>query len=169
MVMPQSVIEEFSIGKKDWRMRAMIAVGCIAFVVAGCGPREPLVVKQFTVKETNPSQGNDLLIRGESMKRLYGAVEQVDREKRKGQYYSVRWRAEPSGGPVEIRFQYRQASTGSRVLELIQTQDASKGTGVAEFAIAGDHYLQGGRVLAWRMLLKQGGQDLAEKRSFLWQ
>ena len=146
-----------------------MVVGWLALVLTSCGPREPLVVKQFTVSETNPSVNQDLLVRGESQKRLFGAVEQKDREKRKGQYYSVRWRANPAGGPVKVQFQYRQASTGSQVLELAQTQEASRGTGLVEFAIAGDAYLKGGRVLSWRTLLTQNGQELAEKRSFLWQ
>ncbi|MGJ8726504.1 MAG: hypothetical protein ACSHYB_18310 [Roseibacillus sp.] len=150
-------------------MRVIVMLGFLALVLASCGPREPLVVKQFTVKDVNPSWSDDLLVRGESQKRLYGAVEQIDREKRKGQYYSVRWRANPAGGPAKVRFQYRQASTGSRVHELVQTVAATKGTGVVEFSIAGDTYLKGGRVLAWRMLLSQNGQDLAEKKSFLWE
>lgn len=150
-------------------MKAIITAGCLTLVLASCGSREPLVVKQFTVKNSDPAWSDDLLVRGEVQKRLYGAVEQVDREKRKGQYYSVRWRANPGGGPVKVRFQYRQASTGSQLRELEQTVAATKGTGVVEFSVAGDSYLKGGRVLAWRMLLSQGGQDLAEKRSFLWE
>ena len=146
-----------------------MGAGFLALVLAGCGAREPLVVKQFTVKDIVPNRSDDPLVRGETQKRLYGAIEQVDREKRKGQYYSVRWRANPAGGPVEVHFQYRQASTGSQVLELVQTADATRGTGLVEFAIAGDVYIKGGRVLAWRMLLKQDGQDLAERKSFLWE
>ena len=169
MVMPQSVIEEMTIGKKDCPMRVFVVVGFLVLVLASCGSREPLVVKQFTVKETNVGGLDDFLVRGEAQKRLYGAVEQVDREKRIGQYYSVRWRANSAGGPVKVRFQYRQASTGSRVLELEKTEAAARGTGLVEFAIAGDNYFKGGRVLAWRMVLSQNGQDLAEKKSFLWE
>ena len=149
-------------------MRLFALAGCLALILSSCGSREPLVVKQFTVRDTDPSWSQDLLVRGEVQKRLYGAVEIKDREKRKGQYYSVRWRAEPGGGPVTVRFQYRQASTGSRVLELAQSVPADRGTGVVEFAIAGDSYLEGGRVLAWRMLLIQNDQTLAERKSFLW-
>lgn len=146
-----------------------ILAGCLALIFSSCGSREPLVVKQFTVREVNPDWSQDLMVRGEVQKRLYGAVEEKDREKRKGQYYSVRWRAEPTGGPVTVRFQYRQASTGSRIHELAQSVSAGKGTGVVEFAVAGDSYLKAGRVLAWRMQLSQNGQTLAEKKSFLWE
>ena len=98
-------------------------------VLASCGSREPLVVKQFTVRDTDSSWSEDLLIRGESQKRLFGAVELADREKRKGQYYSVRWRANPAGGPVKVRFQYRQTSTGSRLHELEANGVGDQGDG----------------------------------------
>ena len=150
-------------------MKAIVMVGCLALILVSCGSREPLVVKQFTVREVNPDWSEDLMVRGEVQKRLYGAVEQSERETRKGQYYSVRWRANPAGGAVKVRFQYRQAATGSRVQELVQTVDAQAGTGVVEFSVVGESYLKGGRVLAWRMVLAQGGQDLAEKKSFLWE
>ena len=150
-------------------MRAMIVAGSLVLFLVGCGTREPLVVKQFTVREVDSNTRDDLMVRGEIQKRLYGAIAREDREKRKGQYYSVRWRANPAGGPVKVRFQYRQAATGSRLRELVQTVDAGRGTGVVEFSVAGDSYLQGGRVLAWRMILSQDGQHLAEKKSFLWE
>ncbi len=143
--------------------------GLLVFFLASCTSREALVVKQFTVRETNPAWSEDLLVRGEIQKRLYGAVEEKDREQRRGQYYSVRWRADPAGGPVTVRFQYRQAATGSRTQELKTSVAATEGTGVVEFAVAGDVFFKGGRVLAWRMLLSQNGQNLAEKRSFLWE
>lgn len=150
-------------------MKAILLASSLGLLLASCGPREPLEVKQFTVRETDPDWSQDLMVRGEVQKRLYGAVEQIDREKRKGQYYTARWRADPAAGPVTIRFQYRQAATGSRVRELSQTVAAQRGTGAVEFSIAGDSYLKGGRVLAWRMLLSQNGQNLAEKKSFLWE
>lgn len=149
-------------------MKVIIAVGILGLILTSCGSREPLEVKQFTVRNIEDGWSDDLLVRGEVQKRLYGVLEQADREKRKGQYYSARWRAAPTGGPVKVRFQYRQAATGSKLRELVHTVPSTKGTGVVEFAIAGDSYIKGGRVLAWRMILSQGGVDLGEKKSFLW-
>lgn len=150
-------------------MKVLIVAGILTLVLASCGSREPLVVKQFTLREVDADWSDDPMVRGEVQKRLYGAIEQAEREKRRGQYYSVRWRADPSGGPVMVKFQYRQASTGSRIQELTQAIANETGTGVVEFSVAGDSYLKGGRVLAWRMMLLQRGQELAEKRSFLWE
>lgn len=167
--MPQSIIEEIVNGKEDCPMRAIGWAGCMGLILASCGSQEPLVVKQFTVRETDPGWSEDLMVRGEIQKRLYGAVDQADREKRKGQYYSVRWRANPAGGPVEIRFQYRQAASGSRILTLAQKVPAAEGVGVVEFSVAGDSFQKGGRVLAWKMTLSQDGGVLAEEKSFLWE
>ena len=150
-------------------MRAMVAAAGITLFLVACAPRESLEVKQFTLREVNPDWNQDLMVRGEVQKRLYGAVEQEDREKRKGQYYSVRWRGDSDFAPLEVRFQYRQASTASQVHELVQTVESKGGTGVVEFAIVGDVYSVGGRVLSWRMELSQNGQVLGEKRSFLWE
>ncbi|MFC0018681.1 hypothetical protein [Roseibacillus persicicus] len=167
--MPQSIIEEFQIGKEDCPMKAIGWAGCMGLILASCSNHDPLAVKQFTVRDTDPGWSEDLMVRGEIQKRLYGAVEQEDREKRKGQYYSVRWRANPVGGLVQIRFQYRQAATASKVLAVTQTVPADEGTGVVEFSVAGDSYRKGGRVLAWRMTLSQGGNLLGEEKSFLWE
>lgn len=150
-------------------MRAIGWACGVTLILASCSNHDPLAVKQFTVRETDPGWSEDLMVRGEIQKRLYGAVEQADREKRKGQYYSVRWRANPAGGPVTIRFQYQQAVSGSKMLSLSQTVPAGDGSGVVEFSVAGDAYIKGGRVLAWRMTLSQNGQLLGEEKSFLWE
>ena len=138
-------------------------------MLASCVTREPLAVKQFTVKEVNTIDNTDLMVRGELQKRLYGAIDQKDREDRKGQYYSVRWRANPTGGPVEVKFQYRQAATGSRSTQISKTVPAAGGTGLLEFAVAGEAYRKQGRVIAWQVLLSQDGVELGQKKSFLWE
>ena len=137
------------------------------FALVSCGSREPLVVKQFTLREVDKVWSEDALIQGEGRKRLYGAVSRKEREDRKGQYYSVRWRASEAGEPVRVEFAYRQASTGSQVKVLQHELQAAK-TGVVEFSIAGESYRTGGRVLSWRMRLYQGEALLGEQKSFLW-
>lgn len=150
-------------------MRVMAVAACLSLILASCSSREPLKVKQFTVRRVDANWNDDLFIRGEVQKRLYGAVEKEEREKRVGQYYSVRWRANSAGGPVKIRFQYRQAVSGSKIYEIAQSVTPSLGSGVVEFSVAGDAYLKGGRVLAWQVLSSQDGQELGRQRSFLWE
>ena len=49
-------------------MRLFVLAGCLGLILSSCGPREPLVVKQFTVSEVDPSWRQDLLVRGEIQK-----------------------------------------------------------------------------------------------------
>lgn len=149
-------------------MKVLMALLAL-LVVTSCGSKEALVVKQFTVKEIGWNRNDDeLMVRGEVQKRLYGAISQQEQEDRKGQYYSVRWRASPSGEPVRVEFAYRQAVTGSQIKRLQHQLPAGR-TGVVEFSVAGESYRVGGRVLAWRMRLFQGETLLSEKQSFLWE
>ena len=135
--------------------------------LSACGSRESLVVKQFTLRDVDAAWSKDRLIRGEGRKRLYGAVSQAEREDRKGQYYSVRWRASATGEPVKVEFAYRQAATGSKIQTLAHQLPAGD-TGVVEFSVTGESYREGGRVLSWRMRLYQGEVLLGEQKSFLW-
>ena len=41
--------------------------------------------------------------------------------------------------------------------------------GTAEFAVIGDDYFEGGRVLAWKAALTRGGREISTRRSYLWE
>ncbi|MBK1834095.1 hypothetical protein [Roseibacillus ishigakijimensis] len=150
-------------------MKPIVWLAGLALVGASCSSHERLEVKQFTVRAADPEWSDELMVRGEIQKRLYGAVSEEERQARRGQYYSARWRVDPAAGPIRVTFQYRQAATGSQVRALVQDIVPQAETGVAEFQIAGEAYQKGGRVLAWRTTLEQGDQLLGEKKSFLWE
>lgn len=135
--------------------------------LSSCSSQDPLKVKQFTLREVDPLFNDDDFLRGERQKRLYGAISQEERADRLGQYYSVRWRASPTGGPVRVQFQYRQAASGSRI-NVLEHQAPAAGKGSVEFMVTGESYRKSGRVLAWRMRLFQDEVLLAEELSYLW-
>lgn len=143
-------------------------VFALSLILISCGTREAVEVKQFTVKEIETDWGDDAMVRGENLKRLYGAVGLEERLARRGQYFSVRWRGSAAGGPVRVEFFYRQAATGSRMHRLVREVPAAK-TGLVEFSVNGAAYQEGGRVTAWRVLVTQGENLLGEKQSFLWE
>jgi len=149
-----------------FRVYIVAFFGC--FLVS-CGNRDALEVRQFTLRDTDSAWSDDLMIRGEIQRHLFGAVEASERELRKGQYYQVRWRAPRSGGPVKVIFQYQQAQTGSRTQILEKIVSPERDTGVVEFAVNGEAYRDGGRVLAWQAIAEQGGVELGRKQSFQWQ
>ncbi|MDP0492574.1 MAG: hypothetical protein Q7Q71_16125 [Verrucomicrobiota bacterium JB023] len=138
----------------------------IAGLLAACGTREVVEVKQFTVRETEVDWSEDPLVRGEMQKRLYGAISQKERRDRLGQYFSIRWRVPQ--GPVAVVFDYRQSGTGSRIHRLRKDYGFG-GSEVVEIAINGENYRESGRVTSWRARVYRDDQLLGEKRSFLWE
>lgn len=109
-------------------------------------------------------------MRMEKEGRLHGAVSMAERRQRLGQYYTLVWQ-DPSGvgqGPVEVVFDYQQGATGSQVKRMTREFPASDAEGTAEFAVIGDDYFNGGRVLAWQATVLRDGRELASRRSFLW-
>ncbi len=93
-----------------------------------------------------------------------------ERKQRLGQYFTVAWRdAEGVGmSPVEVIFEYQQGATASRVKRMSKSFPATDVEGTAEFAVIGDDYFVGGRVLAWRVSVRRGDQEFASRQSYLW-
>ncbi|QTN34254.1 hypothetical protein HZ994_18650 [Akkermansiaceae bacterium] len=143
-----------------------------AFLLAACSaPTEPLVVKQFTLRDQDTLKENDPMVRNEKLRRLYGAVSLEERKGRLGQYYTVIWSDTPTGTTRktgrEIRFQYQQG--GSKVKTMTRSLEPGASSGKEEFAIIGDDYFQNGRVLTWKIDLLHGGAPIASKQSYLWE
>ncbi|MBK1826209.1 hypothetical protein [Haloferula rosea] len=109
------------------------------------------------------------MIRGEQRRLFHGAIGVREQEQCLGHYYTVLWRNDEVGEPVEVRFEYQQGESGSRVLTKTQTFDGSMEKGRAEFRIIGDEYLKKGRVLAWRCSLWRGGREIEHRQSYLWE
>lgn len=136
-------------------------------LLAACSSQtEPLVVKQFTLRDQDGEKENDPMVRNEKLRRLYGAVSLEERKGRLGQYYAALWSADP-GAEKEIVFSYQQG--GSKIKEMRRTIPAGTATGKEEFAVIGDDYFTNGRVLTWKMDLIVGGQIIASKKSYLWE
>jgi hypothetical protein len=143
-----------------------------ALLLGACaGPPETLVVKQFQLRDQVRDAGEEPMVRMEKSRRLRGAVSMEERRQRLGQYYTILW-SDPAGagqGKVEVLFQYQQGGSASRVKRMTKEFPASDAEGIAEFAVVGDDYFKGGKVLAWRASVSRGGRELASRRSYLWQ
>jgi len=172
---------EFGIGEiRGWHrrvrrmklavMRFVIPV-LLACLVSACSTTDrPLVVKQFVLRDSGNPDGDDPMVRGEIQRRFYGAVSDRERRDRLGQYYTVQWQDESGvGEPVELVFDYQQASTGARVKREVRGFDPSATSGQAEFQFIGEGFREKGRVLAWRAALMRGGRELASEQSYLWE
>ena len=144
----------------------------VATVILGAcaGPPEALVVKQFQLRDQARNTSDDPMVRMEKNRRLHGAVSMAERRQRLGQYYTLIWH-DPTGsgaGEVEVVFQYQQGVTARRVKRMSKGFPASAKEGTAEFAVIGDDYFSGGRVLAWRASVLRGGLEVASQQSYLW-
>ena len=142
-----------------------------ALLIGACaGPPETLVVKQYLLRDEKTGKSSDPMVRMEKTRRLHGAVSMEERRQRLGQYYTIVWR-DPDGvgkGPVEVIFEYQQGATASRVKRRTKAFAASEEGGAADFAVIGDDYFQGGKVLAWRASVTRDGRELASRQSYLW-
>jgi hypothetical protein len=137
---------------------------------ACAGSREPLVVKQFSLRDQVQNVHDEPMIAMEKARRLHGAVSMEERRKKLGQYYTLLWNDSLGNdqGAVKLVFQYQQGASASRVKRMVKAFPASDTNGIAEFAIIGDDYFKGGKVLAWKATLLRGEREIASKQSYLW-
>lgn len=143
-----------------------------ALLLGACaGPHQALVVKPFVVRDQETGSGDEPMTAMEKNRHLLGAVSMEERRQRLGQYYTILWHDEQGigNGPVEVVFQYQQGATASRVKRMSKSFSAETGSGRAEFAVIGDDFFKGGKVLAWKTTLSRGGREIASRRSYLWQ
>ncbi len=115
-----------------------------------------------------PTTAEAAAITFERQYRLFGAVTKLDQRQRFGNYFDFFWRVKQPAD-VTVRLEYRQEKLHAHV----QAQEVSysdvRGNQKTEFRVIGDDYFDGGRVIAWRCLLVNGGKIVAENRSFLWE
>lgn len=142
------------------------------FLLGACsGPRPPLEVKQFILRDEKREMDDEPMIRMEKERRLRGAVSMAERKERLGQYYTLVWN-DPAGvgqGNVEVIFQYQQGATASRVKRMVKSFPAGDAEGTAEFAVIGKDYFENGKVLAWKATVQRGNKILASRQSYLWE
>ncbi len=109
----------------------------------------------------------DPAILSENAYRLFGAVTELDKRRRSGQYFDFFWRAKKDA-LVTVRFEYRQ--DGLRSLTQGREVDYARGAGSHKtaFAVVGDDFFSDGRIIAWRCVLIVNGRIVAEEKSYLW-
>lgn len=100
--------------------------------------------------------------------RLYGAISNLDRSYRYGNYMDFFWRVKRRAN-VTVRLEYRQEKLRAFVQAREISYPNAKGNYKSEFNIIGEDYFQDGRVIAWRCLLIEDGHIVAENRSYLWE
>lgn len=100
--------------------------------------------------------------------RLHGAISNVERQARQGDYFTIFWKLADRSQPVSVRFEYRQRNSGLTVKTIEQAIDEPRRKNVTEFAFIGDDYVLNGPVTSWRASIVRGGQVLVSYDSYLW-
>lgn len=100
---------------------------------------------------------------------LYGAVTNEDREARRGNYYTFFWNTQDTTQPAKIRFEYLQSATGFAKKQKLVEIDKVAHSNITQITVVGEEFHKDGKVLAWRATLIQGGKEIAQEKSALWE
>jgi len=107
------------------------------------------------------------MINFERLRMNYGAVTNLDRLQRQGNYFTFYWRA-TRPADLTVRFEYTQEKLGAFVQAQERSYKGAKGTFQSDFAVVGDAYQQEGHVTAWRAILIEKGKIVGLNQSYLW-
>jgi hypothetical protein len=144
----------------------------LAFAMVSCagGGADTAIrkVQIFHLKSARPAASKDYLISSETKKRMWGAITNQERMDRLGNYYTVHWKTGDTSTPAVVKFEYRQANTGSKLFTQETAYPNPGRSNKTEFTVTGPAYHTQGRVVAWRVQVIQGGQVIGEETSFLW-
>jgi hypothetical protein len=154
-----------------------LRLGCLAilaFALSACssaveGPGGKITkVKYYHLMPFFTPNTTNLTILFERQHYIYGAVTKKEIVDRFGHYYSFFWEADDRTGPVTVRFEYQQAKSGlsKRVQELVVDDIHAKN--ISKFQVVGAEYQQSGRVIAWRVSILRGKEELVSQQSALW-
>ncbi len=141
-------------------------------LTVSCAGPEPLRVTTHVIRDQQTNnRGADPMANNEKLRRLHGAVSMKEREQLLGQYFTIAWHHPEGRGtaPVTVNFDYIQGATGSRIQNQRREFPAEDASGTTEIAVTGDDYFEGGRVLAWQVTLRRGGELIATRQSYLWE
>jgi len=153
-------------------------LGCLAilgFVLSACssavqGPGGRIgKVKYYHLMPGEVPRSVDPAILFERQHHIYGAVTKEQIMDRFGHYYAVFWKvADREAGPVTVRFEYLQAGAGLNKRAQEQIVDDIRRTNISRFQVTGEEYNKSGRVLAWRVSVLRGKEELVSQQSALW-
>lgn len=154
-----------------------LRLGCLAIlalILPACssavqGPGGRITkVKYYHLMPNFQPRSMDPPILFERQHHLFGAVTKEQILDRFGHYYTVFWKADDRSGPLTVRFEYQQAKSGltKRVQE--QIVDDIRRTNLSKFQVTGEEYDKSGRVVAWRVSVLRGKEELVSQQSALW-
>ncbi len=125
-------------------------------------------VKYYHLMPNQAPRSQNPAILFEYAHHLHGAVTQKQVMERFGHYYTVFWQAKERTGPVTVRLEYQQANSGLNKRVQEQVVDDLRGSNLSKFQVGGAEYHKSGRVVAWRVSILRGKEELVSQQSALW-
>lgn len=99
---------------------------------------------------------------------IYGAVSKKEIVDRFGHYYAFFWKANDRTGPVTVKLEYQQALSGLSKHSQELVVDNIRRSNITKFQVVGPEYQKRGRVIAWRVSILRGKEELVSQQSALW-
>ena len=125
-----------------------------------------ILLSSFDPAYVEPYVKNDM-IRFESDRRTFGAVDSTEMAQRHGNYYTIFWR-NSKRSDVTLRLEYRQFGLANYVMAKERYYPDTVGSHRSTFEVVGDEFLENGRVTSWRAVLIVDGRIVALSQSYMW-
>ena len=134
------------------------------FSANGAAPKLMKVLPQYLDREGRHTVSPSLYDRD-----AYQAHLRRHPEERSGIQFAIQWKARNST-PLMLRVDMRGALDKQPTTALLEAPVQHRGvfSNWSSPKLAGTHYKEFGELLAWRATLWDGGQQVAEMKSFLW-
>ena len=135
---------------------------------SGEGPVRITKVNPYHLKPGRRIETEDEMVRHEQRHYLHGAITTEDFLERFGHYYTVHWKTDRTGSPVTVRLDYTQGNTGPKIHSIEEQVVPDRRSNSTKFRVTGADYQSNGPITSWKVSLIDGGQTVAESKSFLW-
>lgn len=145
---------------------ALTVAVCLTAVSCSTPSGDHVAAKKYVLDHKKRITAADPAIRFEQRHRLFGAVSTAEMEALDGVYYTTRWSLADGSQPAKLKFYYRQANSGSKVMT--KEVDVSGESGRYEFSVTGDEAKKN-PVTSWKIALERGKQELAVFKSYMWE
>ena len=137
------------------------AVGVAAVLCACAHPAAQVRDVEGTQYTETIGKGDRLLFGTDRASRIQVEPKPLPTSAQREEYF-VSWRG---SGVGSVMFEYRQVNIPDKILVQAVTPTVRHWN---VFTVAGDDYLKGGPISAWRVSLWDGDRLLAERKSVLW-
>ena len=147
----------------------------LALATTGCSTKQTgdgasiAKVRYYHLQGGRQTTAGDAMLAFEPRYRQHGALTSEERRELEGHYYTVWWKVRDRSQPVTVRMEYRQEDDALNVRTLEQVVGAPGRSNQTLFEVTGEPYHAGGPVVAHRVTVIQGEQELVEWKSYLWE